>query len=274
MLGHRQATQAALLDDNSDMVAPPSLTTQTPTVPPVVSAPPAVPADRAPITTPSGDRYVAPPSTEPAAAHPTRHWATREIATETVALRIEHLLRRKYDPCGASAAEPANCLGTVLWVIGADTHDSPQAYGVYEPGQRGAFADRLMANGYQPVSSHQVIKETKAQYADLSNHPLYTPIVPIREAEAVVDTSGLQLQSGDVLLFARETPDHPGHAAIYVGTVRGEPMVFQKDSMHCGFESPYRLVPLQKLVEDEAQLYRRQASDTWNSVHIYRPLRP
>lgn len=194
-------------------------------------------------------------------------------------LRIEHLLKQKYVTCGGYNTY-ANCFGTMLWVVGIDPAPMPRNYGEWGDGAWDACDDdlhiaktqghdrhenlvRLLETaGYRLVTSKRTFEHIPWTVKDGVATPPLTP----------ASVEGLNLKNGDVLLFGgRDDPRQTfAHAAVYVGTVNGSPVMFEKPSYHCGTESPFHLVRVEDWVREQAQLYMQGAGDTSNYLHVYR----
>lgn len=183
----------------------------------------------------------------------------RESAVEDTTNRVTYLLNKGYEACQVDdQKEYPNCLGTALWAVGLDPDPEPKNV------NNSDFIGALQAGGYREAATHHVLHTEDAVYEE--------DFSKIKEpAKATVHLEDVKLHSGDVLVFGAvdEAGNHPTHAAIYVGKVNGQDMVFQKDSMYCGTGSPYHMLPLREVVAGEAKRFLRGSSDHFTHLSVY-----
>jgi len=215
-----------------------------------------------------------------------------------IASRIEWLLAKKFEPCQNEKTSYANCFGTALWVLGLGNTDAPAMYAETDDNQWEACdntdirlnlgsSDNLdylfRSIGYQPIESHemiQVIKEgsiVEPCEVQPNGDCTYIEIPPELKIEQAKDAL-INLKPGDLLLFGTSGEIFDGeqigvnfsHAAIYVGNVNGEPMMFEKRSLYCGPDSPYAIVPVMNRIRGDAESLTKGAGDITRFLHVYR----
>ncbi len=260
LMGAPPITDIPLLDKH-----PISLTV--PTEPP--SMPPAKPEER---------QICGFPAEHVRAMQPSKHWL-RSQTPEDMALRIEHLLKQKYVACNGNRSY-ANCFGTVLWVAGIDPAPMPRNYGEWGDGEWDACDDDLnitASQGHDADENLVRLLET-AGYRHAGSQRTFEKPPWVIEGERAIPPAVQpllemsSLKNGDILLFGgSEDPRQAfGHAAVFVGMVNGYPVMFEKQSYHCGPESPFHLMRVEDWIREQAQFYMQGAGDTSNYLHVYR----
>jgi len=167
--------------------------------------------------------------------------------------RIKQLLGWKFFACAAAPDErPKNCYETAAFVTGLDYLGGRIAVEVAGPilSQQEQVRAMLAAGGYRKAAEFfpfQIARDPARQ---------------IKVVAGAVPALILKtLKPGDLLLFGGqgvalqgENFDRYLHAVVYLGQYRGQHYVFEKQDWACGPGSPYRIVPLEAIIEEQIGL--------------------
>jgi hypothetical protein len=167
--------------------------------------------------------------------------------------RIKQLLGWKFFACAGSPDErPKNCYETAAFVKGLDYLGGRVAVETSGPilSQQAQVHSMLAAGGYRKAAEF---------------FPFHIVIDSVRQSAVVAGANpaliAKTLKRGDLLLFGGQGVNPQGenfdrylHAVVYLGQYRGQHYVFEKQGWACGPESPYRIVPLEAIIEEQVGL--------------------
>ena len=167
--------------------------------------------------------------------------------------RIKQLLDWKFFACAASPDErPKNCYETAAFVKGLDYLSRRGAVAATGPilSRQEQVRAMLAAGGYRKATEFFPFHIARDSF---QQSKIIAGANPARIAKT--------LKRGDLLLFGGQGLDSQGgnfdrylHAAVYLGQYRGQHYVFEKHDWACGPGSPYRLVSLEAIIEEQVGL--------------------
>jgi len=163
--------------------------------------------------------------------------------------RVKKLLGQKYNPCPFAAGFPKSCYETVFYVLGIKAIASDKYSGSFKasgPGKEMEFEKYIKSQGYSVVDkiSPFIVEESRTEELPIIVR-VKNPAIPRKIVPGSIIVFGYhegKKENGSEIIS--------NHAAVYLGKIKGENIVFQKRSLYCGPESPYGYYSLEQALRD------------------------